>query len=574
LQYSIPDETLKRSYFKNNIQLLTEHNSYLASLIKSAGGGDYRVINSKAGPPTLIWCDSDSDTEWAFHSRYDPLKEAHRRIAALNTMEKTSVLLILGLGLGYILDEARKQFTDIPIIVIEPSATRFYHYLSNDNHTDVLSDTSIFWLVGMKPRRMLDQLEQLKYTISFLQPTIIQSPLAAQLESDRFEGLSETIKKLAARELTGISTSGYFGPLWIRNTLDNIHAINNSGDLYQYINAFNGKPGILIAAGPGLDAHTAAIIPNGVSICTAPALPYLEQLNIKPNFVIAVDAGYANCMHIAATQWRDIPLIAEPSVHPQVLRLWKGPILFIDFNLPLNTLLFPNILPALKSAGTVTAAALQCLLLFGCSSINCIGQDFAYVDRKFHCPLNAHESRWYRQQNRTLPVEMLYEQHWRHIQKEYTDGYRCSVITDARLNFYRGWIEDFITDRHLTSITTYNGRGARIRGIDATQHTPAGKNIRIPHPRKKVSFTPTENLHELKKIVADALKHTDDFSTYIQSLPEGYVPVFEDLIAAERFKWARSHKTAADRRYFINQTKNKIIQFSEWLSRIESITYE
>ncbi|MCX7788310.1 MAG: DUF115 domain-containing protein [Spirochaetes bacterium] len=144
------------------------------------------------------------------------------------------------------------------------------------------------------------------------------------------------------------------------------------------------------------------------------ALPFLSSVGIRPDLVVSVDAQAINLQDFLALPFQGIPLVADLTVFPGILRIWKGPIyLFLSqfeplrwFEDPQNAAVLPPMLPPLGSVGNI-ALYIACTCSFPSLPVLCLGMDFHYVPGKPHAR-GTYTHRFYlSQQHRLNPSPLL-----------------------------------------------------------------------------------------------------------------------------------------------------------------------
>src|ERR1043165_3496096 len=109
-----------------------------------------RVL-SKSGQPTI------QIDGIAYHSPYDPLKEAHKFYSDFQ-LEQADVVLHFGWGLGYCGEVLRKRTKPgARVIVFEPDADLFAVSGSESGVREILNDGRIEFIVGDQVRHFFDK---------------------------------------------------------------------------------------------------------------------------------------------------------------------------------------------------------------------------------------------------------------------------------------------------------------------------------------------------------------------------------------------------------------------------------
>ncbi len=135
------------------------------------------------------------------------------------------------------------------------------------------------------------------------------------------------------------------------------------------------------------------------------ALPFLEHHNIKPDFVICVDPGYASFYHLYKYK-NQISLICPLSLTQSVYKLKSINTLFFNYTNILENILFENY-DAVASApeGSVFINLLRILTQLGFKNALVLGQDFGYMDNRSHINEGSFEREYSRISYYFQPLE-------------------------------------------------------------------------------------------------------------------------------------------------------------------------
>ncbi len=178
---------------------------------------------------------------------------------------------------------------------------------------------------------------------------------------------------------------------WMSNFFRNLIFLPNSSPLTELSIR---KPPLVLGAGESLEDRFEWIKKVRQTVCLISvdtALPFLGAIGIQPDLVVSVDAQAINLQDFLALPFEGIPLVADLTVFPGILRIWKGPLyLFLSrfeslrwFENPQTASVLPPMLPPLGSVGNIalyiaSARSLPTLPIF------CLGMDFYYSPGKPH----------------------------------------------------------------------------------------------------------------------------------------------------------------------------------------------
>jgi len=183
-----------------------------------------------------------------------------------------------------------------------------------------------------------------------------------------------------------------FNDLWRQNFRANASVIQKNPGVLALKNKFRGVPGVVIGAGPSLDKnirHLAEAQDKAVFIASDAALKPLLANRITPQIVACLDPQEDIARFFAGVPSRSMTLIAPSIIHPHVLALWEGDVVFYSKFAPdIPTLTeiqkrAPH-LGCLTPGGTVLSIAYDVAFQSGANPILFVGQDLSWPKRKTH----------------------------------------------------------------------------------------------------------------------------------------------------------------------------------------------
>ena len=177
-----------------------------------------------------------------------------------------------------------------------------------------------------------------------------------------------------------------FNDIWKRNFHSNLKDIQRNPGVVALKNCFRKFPGIVIGAGPSLDKNIRLLRQvqgKAVLIACDAALKPLLAHGIIPPFVTCLDPQEDITKFLKGVSHKGITLIAPTIIHPQVLDLWEGQVVFYNKFAPDIPVLteIQNQLPklgCLTPGGTVLSIAYDLAFQTGCNPILFLGQDLSY----------------------------------------------------------------------------------------------------------------------------------------------------------------------------------------------------
>lgn len=188
------------------------------------------------------------------------------------------------------------------------------------------------------------------------------------------------------------ATTLRFNQIWQRNFLSNRNAIQRNPGVVAIKNKFRDIPCIVVGAGPSLDKNIRYLhqaCEKAVIICCDAALKPLLSHGIVPNFVVVLDPQEEIARFLSNVSHRGITLVVPSIVHPNILELWQGDVLFFNKFAPdIPTLVeIQKMVPqigVLTPGGTVLSVTYDLAFQAGGNPILFVGQDLSYPKKNSH----------------------------------------------------------------------------------------------------------------------------------------------------------------------------------------------
>jgi hypothetical protein len=220
------------------------------------------------------------------HSRRDPRSEARRFLDSQKKSEFHPTVLVVGAGLGYLIEEAHRAFPGCRVIALYLSETC---RANSGARAEESWDPSCPTDAGAFLLNVLEEDELPGLLSLFWRPALSAFPDAAHEVETR---VRQALNRLQA----SLATTGYFGPRWFRNALANY--LNT--DEWCRLNRTN-LPVVVAAPGPTLSLVIPALREareRFVLIAAASALLPLERAGVTPDLVVHQDAGFYSGEHL------------------------------------------------------------------------------------------------------------------------------------------------------------------------------------------------------------------------------------------------------------------------------------
>ncbi len=322
------------------------------------------------------------------HSSYDPLKEAKSWVSRLN-LKSMDTIAILGIGVGYHLDELFNSYPAKNKVVIEPDMGVFVKLMTVRDISHLLTAKNTLFIVS-------DNTEHIaKVFLGLREEGQVDSVYFAELLSYRtaydewWTSLKKDFIKYAKLHEININTSVVFSKDWIANFFENITQLLQSVNLDSYESRLKGVPAVIVSAGPSLNKNVHLlnkIKDKAVIISAGSSVNILEKNGVIPHIMVGVDGGEGESRIFNKVKSSDIYFAYSSSIHPEGLKNYKGPKLYFKTNVLEYTSWFEKEMEMntqdLRSGASVSNLALDIARLMGCDPIILVGQDLSFANLK------------------------------------------------------------------------------------------------------------------------------------------------------------------------------------------------
>lgn len=320
-----------------------------------------------------------------FHSAYDPVKEARTQALEL-IAKKADWVLVFGLGCGYLL-KALVENGQKRVLVYEPSPEILNGVLRHTDLSGVLGLGEVFLYDDLRSYlakiRDMDGFEDLLcYTTK---PYKMSFP-------KEFIDFANNVNNAQTSNKVSVKTDIDSRESWIDNYLENMPRIPACLPVDALRGRFKGVPLVIAGAGPSLKKNARLLREakgRAVIIAAITAYKPLLSYGVVPDFIIASEK--VDLPEYFAYDGNDLEtrLILGEVSHPGMFtREVKEKFVFFSPFTALGKeharLFGSDYFPAI--GGSVTTAALDIGVMFGCSPIVFIGQDLCFGENETHAP--------------------------------------------------------------------------------------------------------------------------------------------------------------------------------------------
>ncbi len=361
------------------------------------------IFKSKSG------LDSARREGFLVHSEYDPLREAIKIVDSMNlSPDNEYVFVVLGVGLGYIVDVLGEKFLNSTVIPVELDddlalafISRGYDFVvTRHNKNEIFTIFNFIDFLTVKDVKIVEFFGSYRF------------------HKDEYNSLSKEILEVIKSKFSDLITKVNFDKLWIKNAILNLPKIISCGSITRdifdtYYGSIRGKPAVVFGAGYS-GCRLLEVLKDFrskyVLYTVDTALSTLMSSGIMPDFVFSLDSQLSNLKDFYGTDTSNLTLIADVVVSPGITYNHTGNLFFSktshievidkknyefsnEFVLYLEKNLNYTFL-GLESGGSVSTNLLHLSMLMESSHIFLIGIDLGYPYLVSHLPGSPHHQ-WF-----------------------------------------------------------------------------------------------------------------------------------------------------------------------------------
>lgn len=379
------------SFLEQNLAIMETRDPELAALMRS----DLDCSHIEAFPsqrPDVVTArvTLPSGEQVLLHNMEDPIGSAVRS-AEKHDMKGANGSVVLGFGLGYLARElARKAEKRHTLIICEADPAMLKTALTLVDLHEVLDSDYIRILVG-EQIPLQDWISRLATKFMTAKVEVISYGPSIRIKPAIYGELEGIAKKESLAIILNRNTTLKAGTRMMENVLLNFPDVLRSAGVKQLEHLFDGRPAVLVAAGPSLEKNVHLLRElqgRAVIIAVDTALRLLLPLGIKPDIVTTIDFNQVNFQKFANVPIDlDISLVYHPGGYYESIRAFQGP--------KFTSSHVPNRIPAwlmqyvedkggLSSGTTVAHMSFFLARHMGCNPITMIGQDLAFPKNQVH----------------------------------------------------------------------------------------------------------------------------------------------------------------------------------------------
>ena len=319
----------------------------------------------------------------SLHDKIDPRGQASTWVAS-QVGRDVDLVAVLGMGRGYHLEALRAMRPEADIFVWEPFPEIARDYLKLFGPGPKAGP-------GLKGIDIVNSLAEMKSKIGqslvYGSSTgrcglLIPEPYKSLAPQEARE-LKLALRCLELRKSSNLKTVSEFGSLFLSNFLANFDRVLQTAEATAAIDALEGLPAIIVAAGPSLQDSLEEIKEfreQAVIVSVGTVFKRLIKEGIRPDVVVMIEPRDRSAQVSDEPELGSVLLAASSNGHPN--HLLPESALNLVFHPQKWQSLLVGDWSQVPDGGNVASAAFTLAVLWGCNPIILTGQDLAYSQGK------------------------------------------------------------------------------------------------------------------------------------------------------------------------------------------------
>lgn len=350
---------------------------------QDVSGAAVEILSSRSEIPTLR-VTTKTGQKVFLHSSVDPVKEA-RRVASALEVQGGTVVVVYGLGLGYLVEALLAQLNErVSLFVIEPDQAVFQQAMRTRDLRGILTSDRVYILADDSIVNIGNTFFSFYDVARFHNIVFTGLPGHQTVYSDFHMESMTVIKQVVNSAIMELRNMAKNGLDIVSSTILNFADYCTNPGVSSLFGKYTGVPAIIVAAGPSLD-HNIELLREAkgraLIIAVGTAVKALQKNGITPDFIVSIDAGAYNYEHIKEYNNKDTSLLTDIQSYPRILQNFQGPI-FVAAVESFITSWSDNTLEdkgAMETGGTVANSAMTAAYKMGANPIIFVGQDLAFA---------------------------------------------------------------------------------------------------------------------------------------------------------------------------------------------------
>lgn len=320
--------------------------------------------------------------EYCIHSNYHPYEQA-RYIAEYALKDNSDIVFFFGLGLGYELEEMLKRDETKRYFIIEPDVEIFKLAL-NTFDINIINNKNIYFIQDDRYENIVSFMEAMILNDKKLNIKFVVSPAYEVIYSRLIKEINEFIVKWLNVFTVNLNTNILYQRQWFQNYIANLKYLAQTRPVKILEKDFEGKPAVIVGAGPSLNnnlEHIRKVQDSMILAGAGTGITVLDKNLIRAHIAGAIDGTIHEEKLFANLQVnKDVALFYSNNVYHTVPGKVDGKKFLINVNNMDNYID--------KSLGwgdyeVYSSASISIIMAYnlaklGCNPVILLGQDFCF----------------------------------------------------------------------------------------------------------------------------------------------------------------------------------------------------
>ncbi|OEF97714.1 hypothetical protein BHF68_14035 [Desulfuribacillus alkaliarsenatis] len=302
-----------------------------------------------------------------------------------------SVIILLGIGLGFELTHILQHSPNSNIIIIEPVKDNIKIAIEfNQQIEKLISNKNITFLANKDIREIEKKIKEFIDIKNKNNIHLIRSISIDENYNNTLNEIEKTINKNIKEIDMHLNTTETLSELISNNIMQNLPEFKASKhDLNILLGAYKDKPAIIVSAGPSLEKNIQELKnyrDNAVIIAGPRTVKPLIENGITPHILCNMDPKDSMYELVKDYSISDIPLVTLMQGNHKLVAAHQGQKVFVfdEYLEPIKELINGDKPISINFGGSVATFSLSVAAIMECNPIIFIGQDLAYISDKKH----------------------------------------------------------------------------------------------------------------------------------------------------------------------------------------------
>lgn len=403
---------LPESFLEANLRWVAARDPEMADRLRATEPRELIWEQARSGLPVALLPGEGRPV--ALASRYDPGQEA-QRLADSVDLSQAACLVILGLGLGYHVQQLVERISSRGLLIVyEPDTALLRAILEHTDQQAWLRRPNVLLFDGETDQAALTRALDAHAAVVTQGTRLVTHPPTRQRQSEALSRFGDMFTEVLAYCRTIVATALVNAARTCHNLASNLDRYAAGATIAELHEVTRGYPAVCVGAGPSLVKNVdllrdPQVRQNIVLIAVQTALKPLLERGIRPDFVTALDySPICKRFYEGLPELPDVTLVCEPKANAVILDAFPGPIRVTasDFcDLLLGDLKRP--IPRIPSGATVAHLSYYLARHLGCDPVIFIGQDLGFSDGLYYAPGTAVHQVWSAELNPFMTLENM-----------------------------------------------------------------------------------------------------------------------------------------------------------------------